>query len=135
MQQRFNHSFDTRYIAKPAKKVDRALLAEVDRTQIKQRLTGIRENYRAVRQRLHDIIYWNADDHPGERKPANKDVIEAAKNIVMLDLAVLNAELANGLYKKPITEIAKAFTYEPSRAKSAWSSSPHGYAAACFRRM
>jgi hypothetical protein len=110
---RFGHSSDPRYIKRLASKVDRALMVESDRAKIEERLTDIRENYRMVRQRLHDIICWNSDEHPGERKPANKDVIEAAKNIVMLDLAVLSAEIANGLYKRPLDVIAKQFTYEP----------------------
>jgi hypothetical protein len=31
----------------------------------------------------------------------------------MLDLALLKAEIECGLYKKPIEEIAKSFSYEP----------------------
>jgi hypothetical protein len=39
--------------------------------------------------------------------PANRDVNEAAKNIVMMDLAILQAEAAAGMYKKPIEVLAK----------------------------
>ena len=38
---------------------------------------------------------------------------EAAKNIVMMDLAILQAEAAAGMYKKPIDMIAKEFRYDP----------------------
>jgi hypothetical protein len=31
----------------------------------------------------------------------------------MMDLALLNAEIANGIYKKPIEIIAKEIHYEP----------------------
>jgi hypothetical protein len=31
----------------------------------------------------------------------------------MMDLALLSAEIANGMYKKPIDAIAKEFQYEP----------------------
>jgi hypothetical protein len=93
--------------------VSRQTLVQLDRTTIEQRLTFTHENYRMVRERLCEIIYWNPDEHPGERKPANKDVVEAAKSIVMLDIAVLHAEIANGLYKKPITDIAKELQYQP----------------------
>jgi hypothetical protein len=113
LSKRFNHSFDPRYIKRLSGKVSRQTLIELDRTQIEQRLKFTQENYRMVRERLCEIIYWNPDDHPGERKPANKDVIEAGKNVVMLDIAVLHAEIANGLYKKPIEEIAKTIHYEP----------------------
>jgi hypothetical protein len=30
----------------------------------------------------------------------------------MMDLAVLSAEIANGMYKKPMDEIAKEFHYD-----------------------
>lgn len=52
-------------------------------------------------------------ENPGERKPSNKDVIEAEKNIVMMDLAVLSTEMTAGIYKRPIADIAKAFHCEP----------------------
>jgi hypothetical protein len=30
-----------------------------------------------------------------------------------MDLALLNAEIANGMYKKPLTDLAKEIHYEP----------------------
>jgi hypothetical protein len=60
------------------------------------------------------MVYWQPDPgNPGERKPSNKDVIEAAMNVVMIDLALLSAEMTAGIYRKPIDEIAKTFQYEP----------------------
>jgi hypothetical protein len=44
---------------------------------------------------------------------ANRDVNEAAKNIVMMDLAILQAEAAAGMYKKPIEVLAREVHYEP----------------------
>ncbi len=38
---------------------------------------------------------------------------EVAKNIVMMDLAILQAEAAAGMYKKPIEDIARQFQYDP----------------------
>jgi pseudouridine-5'-phosphate glycosidase len=40
-------------------------------------------------------------------------VNEAAKNIVMMDLAILQAEAAAGMYKKPIEVLAREVHYEP----------------------
>jgi len=34
-------------------------------------------------------------------------------NVVMMDLALLNAEIANGMYKKPIEMLAKEIRYDP----------------------
>ncbi len=41
------------------------------------------------------------------------DIVDAAKNVVMMDLALLSAEIANGMYRKPIDVIAKEFRYDP----------------------
>ena len=62
------------------------------------------------------------------------DKIEAAKNVVMMDLALLQAEVAAGMYKKPIDVIAKEFRYDPLPSKSAWSSSRRGRGEGCCRR-
>jgi hypothetical protein len=40
-------------------------------------------------------------------------VNDAAKNIVMMDLAILQAEAAAGMYKEPIEEMARTIHYEP----------------------
>jgi hypothetical protein len=47
------------------------------------------------------------------KPPANRDVNEAAKNIVMMDLAILQAEAAAGMYKKPLEALAREIHYEP----------------------
>jgi hypothetical protein len=39
--------------------------------------------------------------------------VEAAKSVVMVDLALLQAELATGIYKKRLYMIAKEIHYEP----------------------
>jgi hypothetical protein len=57
-------------------------------------------------------LHRNTADE-GAPRPLARDVIEAAKSVVMLDLALLNAEIANGMYEKPIELIAKEIHYEP----------------------
>jgi hypothetical protein len=46
-------------------------------------------------------------------RPAAKDRVEGAKSVVMLDRALLNAEIANGPYKKDPEVVAKEIHYEP----------------------
>ena len=46
-------------------------------------------------------------------KPLARDRIEAAKNLVMMDLVLLQAEIANGMYKKPLDAIVKQYRYDP----------------------
>jgi hypothetical protein len=115
LEKHFQRGFSHQYVSKIADKVAREGLVEMDRTKIEERMNFTRENYRMMRERLLEVIYWKADpDGPEYQKPPlNKDVIEAAKNIVMMDLALLQAELANGMYKKPIAVLAKEFQYEP----------------------
>jgi len=67
-----------------------------------------------VREELLKILYWTPENAaPGVPKPLARDRIEAGKNVVMLDLAILSAEIANGVYKKPIEAMAREIHYEP----------------------
>jgi hypothetical protein len=53
----------------------------------------------------------------------------------MMDLALLNAEIAAGMYKKPIDAIAKEIRSDPLPDESALPSLHRGNAAAsCLRR-
>jgi len=81
------------YVSKIADKVAREGLIEADRTQIEQRMQFTRENYRMMREQLLKIVYWK-DGDPGKR-PWHSEVTDAAKTIVMLDLALLKAEIEN----------------------------------------
>jgi len=93
----------------------REALTQADRAKIEDRMAFTRENYRMVREELLKIVYWQYDsDGPDiQKEPLNKDVIEAAKNLVMMNLALLQAEAAAGMYKKPIELLAKEIHYEP----------------------
>jgi hypothetical protein len=44
-------------------------------------------------------------------------VNEAAKNIVMMDLAILQAEAAASMYKKPLDVLAREVHYQPLPAE------------------
>jgi hypothetical protein len=114
LEKHFQRGFSHQYVSKIADKVAREGLVEADRTRIEDRMNFTRENYRMMRERMLKIIYWNPEEHhESVRAPLNKDVIEAAKNVVMMDLALLNAEIANGMYKKPVELLAKEIHYQP----------------------
>jgi hypothetical protein len=73
-----------------------------------------RENYHTMREELLKIVYWNPEAAPvGVPKPLALDRFEAAKNVVMMDLALLQAEIANGMHKKPVDQLVKEFRYDP----------------------
>lgn len=114
LEKHFDRGFSHQYVSKIADKVAREGLVELDRTRIEDRMAFTRDNYRMMREELLKIVYWTPDDGlPGMPKPLARDRIEAAKNVVMMDLALLNAEIANGMYKKPIEAIAKEIHYQP----------------------
>jgi hypothetical protein len=111
IEKTFGRGFDYEYVRRLIGKVRNEIVVEIDRTQIEARMAFTRENYRLMRDELLKIVYWkDGDPIP---KPLARDKVEAAKNVVMLDLAVLNAEAAAGMYKKPIEALAKEIRYEP----------------------
>jgi acyl-CoA reductase-like NAD-dependent aldehyde dehydrogenase len=111
LEKQFNRTFSRKYIAKLAMKVERQALVEADRTKLEERMQFTRENYRMMRERSLKIIYWKSED--GGKPPGNRDVNEAAKNIVMIDLAIHQAEAAAGMYKKPVEVLAREVRYDP----------------------
>jgi hypothetical protein len=114
LEAHFDRGFSHQYVSKLADKVMREGLVQADRTKIEQRLHFTRENYRMMRERLLEIIYWKPDPDSEflQKPPLNKDVIEAAKNVVILDLALLNAEVTAGIYRTQ-PEAAEALRYAP----------------------
>jgi len=114
LERRFNRGFSRTYVKKLAEKVLRQSLIEADRTKIEERLNVTREKFRLAGERLLKIIQWEPpEDDPKARAPYNDDVIEASKNLAMLDIALLKAEIECGMYRKPIELLAKEVHYEP----------------------
>jgi hypothetical protein len=113
LEKKFDRTFSRKYLAKLSHKVARQTLIEIDRAKIEQRMNFTRENYRMVREKLMEIMYWDKDVHPGERPPQKRDVVQAAKAVAMLDLALLKAEIETGMYKKPMEQLIDAIRYEP----------------------
>ena len=63
-----------------------------------------RENHRIARDELLKILHSGAP---------SKDRVEAAKALVMLDLAVFKAEIETGMFKKPVDQLVKEYRYDP----------------------
>jgi len=114
LEKEFGRDFHFSYLRKLVGKVRNEISYEIDTAKIEPRLAELRENYRVMREALLKIVYWTPDDHhEGMAKPLARDRVEAAKSVVMMDLALLQAEAAAGLYKKPIALMAKEIHYEP----------------------
>ena len=109
LNKKFNHSFDFRYIRRLTDKVMGQAKNEIDRALIEPRLIALRETYRVSREALLRILE-RARDETGKSKPWDSSTIMAARSLVELDIAVLNAEVANGLYKN-LDEAAAKLNY------------------------
>jgi hypothetical protein len=119
LEAKFNKGFSYQYVAKLVEKVGREAAMQASRTKIEQRINLTRETYRLSRERLLQIVYWQYDpDLPAEvqRQPYAEDVIEACKNLVMLDIALLKAEIDCGMYRDE-QEAAAALHYAPMPAE------------------
>jgi hypothetical protein len=114
MEKTFGRDFHFSYLRKLVGKVRNEISYEIDTAKIEPRIAELRENYRVMREALIKIVYWTPENHQdGMPKPLARDRVEAAKSVVMMDLAILQAEAAAGLFKKPIEMIAREFQYEP----------------------
>jgi hypothetical protein len=114
LEKEYGRDFHFSYLRKLVGKVRNEISYEIDTARIEPRLAELRENYRVMRDALLKIVYWTPADHEeGMPRPLARDRVEAAKSVVMLDLAILSAEAAAGMYRKPIDVIAKEFQYEP----------------------
>lgn len=81
---------------------------EIDHTWIERRMSFTRANCRIMREELLQIIYSQPDpENPSERPPGKMTIVEAARTVMMLDLALLKAEIKMGLIKKPVGDIVK----------------------------
>jgi hypothetical protein len=83
-----------------------------------------------ARGAFEDCYWKDGDPIP---KPLARDKVEAAKNVVMLDLAILNAEAAAGMFKKPIEALAKESTTSRYQGKCVLLLSRRGRAGDCCR--
>lgn len=68
LAQRFGHSFDPRYIQRPADQLALHALVEIDCTKIEERLAFTRDNYRMMREELLNVVYWMPDLSTGMRE-------------------------------------------------------------------
>jgi hypothetical protein len=104
LSKKFNRPFAYDYVMRMVHKVGKETMMEADRTKIANRLNQTREQFRIMRDRLMQIIYWEPDPilHQmgiRQKPPAEEDVIAAVKTIATMDLALMQAEVQAGIYK------------------------------------
>ncbi len=131
MEEVFGRGFDYEYIRKLVGKVRNEIVIEIDRAQIEPRLASLRENYRLMREELLKIVHWkDGDPIP---KPLARDKVEAAKNVVMLDLACSTPKRPPACTRSRSSSPRKRCTTNRFRRRYGLSSSRLGRAGDCFR--
>lgn len=111
---RFKRKFAREYLAKQIKKLSGQMRRDLDTVKVSDRLKGTRDTYRLVRERLLKVVYWKPSDSAnGIKAPFHSEIIDACAKLVLLDLALVEAEVKNGIYQRPIDAVAKEIRYEP----------------------
>lgn len=114
LERKFDRKFSAYYVKKMCEKSHRTTLMEINRSKIAPRLVQLRETHRMARERLMKVAFYSGDNWPKDVKPPLPlDIIEAAKGLVQLDIAVLREEVANGVYKDEQEAAAEELSYKP----------------------
>jgi hypothetical protein len=101
LERRLNHPVDRHYLLKLVHKVNLQVEYEGSNVELRGRVNQIRERTGAMIQRLLKIAFWKweyLDD--GIPLPSNIESIMAMQTIMKMDIAVLEAEKGNGLFKR-----------------------------------
>jgi hypothetical protein len=104
LEEKFDRGFARKYVAKLSAKVAKEVMVDIDRTKIETRLNQTREQFRIMRDRLMQIIYWKPDPKLAahgirQKQPYDEDVIAAVKTVATMELALMNAEVQAGIYR------------------------------------
>lgn len=114
LETKFKRTFTRPYLTRQIKKLSGQMRHDLDHIKVSDRLKLTRETYRIVRERLLKIIYWRPEDaRNGLKPPFHAEITDACYKLVMLDLALIEAEVKNGVYQKPIDALEKEVRYEP----------------------
>jgi hypothetical protein len=92
---------DLDFISGLAKKIYREARAESDDSIIEERMTATRERFRMATERLFKIAFWNIEYlKEGIMMPKITEQIAAINALTRIDLALLQAEMDAGMFKR-----------------------------------
>lgn len=112
LEKKFNRTLDLGYVRRLSEKVGKQVRMEADHKAVEARLSEIRETFRMTRERLLQVIYWTPEN-ANLKQPFAEEIVKAVTALVTLDLAILDAELNAGLYKKNENQIMEELRYKP----------------------
>ncbi len=95
------HAISGKYVMKLMEKIRREAVVQSDRKRLNVRLAEVRERYRVLSENLIRTIYWDWESLElyGIQKPKEKDRQSAIKLLAQMELGLLKAELAIGMFE------------------------------------
>ncbi len=92
---------DHEYILKLIRKINGEARQDIQNSEIEGRMVETRERFKASFERLFKIAFWQWDYmNEGIFMPETKDVIKALEVIMKMDIALIEAEMDAGIYKR-----------------------------------
>lgn len=92
---------DHEYILKLIRKINSEAVYRIHNDQIDERMIAVRERFTAIFERLFKIAFWRWEYmQEGIFMPEPKDQIKAMENIMKYDIALVEAEMDAGIYKR-----------------------------------
>jgi len=92
---------DPSYLGRLVRKIGRRAMKEADNIKIERRLSKTRERFSVMIDRLMKIAFWKPEYiKDGVFPPQTKDIVRALDTIQKMDLALLQAEMDAGIYKR-----------------------------------
>lgn len=92
---------DINYILKLVRKINAEAKNEIRNEEIENRMSETRERFKVIFDRLFKIAFWEWDYlHEGIAMPEVKDQIKAMETIMKMDIALIEAEMDAGIFKR-----------------------------------
>lgn len=94
---------DIDYVLKLVKKVNAEGAHDIKDSEIESRMTETRERFRVTLERLFKIAFWEWDYlKDGIGMPEVRDQVKALEAIMKMDIALLQAEMDAGIFKRSL---------------------------------
>lgn len=119
------NAIDPMYLGRLVRKISRRAAKEADNAKIGNRLAKTRERFSVMIERLLKIAFWKPEYiHEGIWPPQTNEIVKALDTVQKMDLALLQAEMDSGLYKRHLgtidIEIARKQPIPDNAREAAW---------------
>lgn len=101
------YPLDRHYLLKIIHKLNGEIERDIDSSEIRSRMAQTRERFQASFERLFKIAFWEWKYlEEGVQMPETKDQIKALEVIMKMDIALIEAEMDAGIFKRHLGTLA-----------------------------